>query len=179
MDLKINLATRYFFDSRKFAVATAAAFAVVLLVSFVVIANFAANAGREKRLTADIAAQKARFDASAKGVSEKEYAELLKRIGAANGIIRKKSFDWLLLLDHLEMVVPDGVVLSAIEPNMKDGTLSISGTAKEFRHLRVLVENLESSPHMSDVFLQRQSETTVGLTQRGVTFTVTCKVALS
>lgn len=179
MDLKINLATRYFFDSRKLALAMVIAFTLAIAITFFSIASFSANAGKEKRLTADVAALKARFTASAKGVSEKEYAELLKRITAANGIIGKKSLDWLLLLDRLEMVVPDGVVLSAIEPSLKDGTLRISGTAKEFRNLRMLVENLESSPHVSDVYLQSQSETAVGLTQRGVTFSVTCKVAFT
>ena len=179
MDLKINLATRYFFDSRKLALATVIAFTLVIAVSFFSIATFSANAGREKRLTADVTTLKARFDASAKGISEKEYGDLLKRIATANGIIRKKSLDWLLLLDRLEMVVPDGVVLSAIEPSLKDGTLKISGVAREFRNLRVLVENLESSPHVSEVYLQSQSETTVGLTQRGVMFSVTCKVAFT
>ncbi|WP_298438135.1 PilN domain-containing protein [Geobacter sp.] len=179
MELKINLATRYFVDTKKFSAATGSCFVVLILVLCYLVATIAGNLGREKRLTADIAALQARFSASSRGVSEKEYGLLLKQIAAANGIIRKKSFDWLVLLDRLEAAVPNGVVLSSLDPSLKDGSLKISGTAREFRGLREFVENLESASYFSDVFLQSQSEMTFGATQKGISFTLTCKVQLS
>lgn len=179
MELKINLATRYFVDARKFSVLAVSCLVPLLLVLWYLVAAVASNAGREKRLTADIAAFQARFSASAHGVPEKEYDALLKRISAANGLIRRKSFDWLVLLDRLEAAVPNGVALSSVDPNLADGSLKISGMTREFRGLRELVENLESTPQVSDVFLQSQSETAVGAAQKGISFTVICKVQLS
>ncbi|AJE03170.1 PilN domain-containing protein [Geobacter pickeringii] len=179
MELKINLATRYFVDARKFSAVTISCAVLMLLVLWYLVATIAGNAGREKRLTADIAAFQARFSASARGVSEKDYDALLKRITAANGIIRKKSFDWLVLLDRLEAAVPNGVALASVDPSPKDGSLKITGITREFRGLREFVENLESTPQVSDVFLQSQSETAVGATQKGISFTVICKVQLS
>lgn len=179
MDLKINLATRYFLDTRKLNSAFAAAIALLLLFAFFSVKGLAENAGHEKRLEGELTKLQARFATSAKGVSEKEYKELLKKISSANSILKKRGFNWLLLLDRLEVVVPDGVALSSIEPKLKDGTLSLSGNAKEFRNLRTFVENLEGEPHVSDVFLQNQSEIKKGADQKGIAFTVTCKVDFS
>lgn len=179
MDLKINLATRYFFDTRKLAYGTAAVFVLLLLLTFHNVTGMAGNAGREKRLEADIAALQARFNASAKGVSEQEYQALLKQIASANAILGKRAFDWLLLLDRLETVVPAGVTLTSIDPALKDGSLKLAGTALGFRNLRMFVENLEGSSDFSEVLLLSQGEASFGTTQKGITFNITCKVRLS
>lgn len=179
MDLKINLSTRYFVDTRKLNAALAAAIALLVLVMFFCVKGLASNAGTTKQLEGELAKLQARFATSAKGVSEQEYQGLLKKISVANGVLKKRGLNWLLLLDRLESVVPDGVALSSIEPNLKEGTLTLSGSAKEFRNLRAFVENLEGDPRFADVFLQSQTEIKQGETQRGVGFTVTCKVDFS
>lgn len=179
MDLKINLSTRYFVDTRTLNAALAAAVALLVLLTFFSVKGLAANAGHAKQLEGELAKLQARFAESAKGVTEQEYKDVTKKIAVANGILEKRGLNWLLLLDRLESVVPDGVALSAIEPKLKEGTLTLSGSAKEFRNLRALVENLEAAPSFSDVFLQDQSEIKQGENQRGVGFTVTCKVDFS
>lgn len=179
MDLKINLSTRYFVDTRTLNAALAAAVALLVLLTFFSVKGLASNAGHAKQLEGELAKLQARFAESAKGVTEQEYKDVTKKIAVANGILEKRGLNWLLLLDRLESVVPDGVALSAIEPKLKEGTLTLSGSAKEFRNLRALVENLEAEPRFSDVFLQDQSEIKQGENQRGVGFTVTCKVDFS
>ncbi|MBT1074508.1 PilN domain-containing protein [Geobacter grbiciae] len=176
MDLKINLSTRYFIDTRKLNAALAAAVALLVLVLFFVVKGVATNAGQAKQLEGELAKLQERFATSAKGVTEQEYQGIIKKISVANGILKKRGLNWLLLLDQLEAVVPDGVTLSSIEPKLKEGTLTLAGTAKEFRNLRTFVENLEGAPRFSDVFLQSQTEVKEGTDQRGVGFTVTCKV---
>lgn len=179
MDLKINLSTRYFVDTRKLNAALAAAVALLVLIMFFSVQGLASGAGRAKRLEGDLARLQARFAASAKGVSEQEYQGVVRDISVANGILKKRGLNWLLLLDRLESVVPEGVALSSIEPKPKEGTLTLSGSAREFRNLRAFVENLEAEPRFSDVFLQSQTEIRQGDDQRGVGFTVTCKVDFS
>jgi type IV pilus assembly protein PilN len=176
MDLKINLSTRYFIDTRKLNTALAAAIALLVLVMFFCVKGLASNTGHAKQLEGELAKLQARFAASAKGVSEQEYQGVLKKISVANEILKKRGLNWLLLLDRLEAVVPEGVALSSIEPKLKEGTLTLSGSAKEFRNLRAFVENLEAEPRFSDVFLQSQTEIKQGEDQRGVGFIVTCKV---
>jgi len=179
MDLKINLSTRYFVDTRLLNATLAFAVALLVLVTFFSVRGVASNAGHAQQLKGELARLQARFAASAGGVTEQEYKDVTKKIAIANGILEKKGLNWLLLLDRLESVVPDGVALSSIEPKLKEGTLTIAGTAKEFRNLRVLVENLEAEPRFSDVFLKGQTEIKQGESQRGVGFTVTCKVDFS
>ena len=179
MDLKINLSTRYFVDTRKLNAALAAAVALLVLIMFFSVQGLASGAGRAKQLEGDLARLQARFAASAKGVSEQEYQGVVRDISVANGILKKRGLNWLLLLDRLELVVPEGVALSSIEPKPKEGTLTLSGSAREFRNLRAFVENLEAEPRFSDVFLQSQTEIRQGDDQRGVGFTVTCKVDFS
>ncbi|WP_306534598.1 PilN domain-containing protein [Geobacter sp.] len=179
MELKLNLATRYFYDTRTLNTVLAAVIAALIIITFFGVKGFATDAGHEKHLEGELTKLQARFATSAKGVSEKEYQDLLKKISAANGILKKRGLNWLLLLDRLEAVVPEGVALSSIEPKFKEGTLTLSGTAKEFRNLRAFVENLEGEPRITDVFLQSQSEIKESANQRGVGFTVTCKVDFS
>lgn len=179
MELKINLATRYFIDQRRLLFATIAVVFSLLLITTYNVTQLGANAGRLKRVQADLAVLQARFDASAKGVSAGDYQRLLKHIAAANQLLAAKSNDWLAVLERLETVVPDGVTLSAVEPNRADGTLRLSGLARNFSALKMLMENLESAPFASAVFLQSQGQISAGATQQGLSFTVTCKVDLS
>ncbi|MRR07361.1 MAG: fimbrial protein [Deltaproteobacteria bacterium] len=179
MDLKINLSTRYFIDTRKLNVVLAAVVIMLVLVTFFCVKGVATNAGQAKQLEGELSKLQARFATSAKGVSEQEYRGIIKKISVANGILSKRGLNWLLLLDRLESVVPEGVALSSIEPKLKEGTLTLSGGAKEFRNLRTFVENLEEAPWFSDVFLQSQTEIKQGAEQKGVGFTVTCKVDFS
>lgn len=179
MDLKINLSTRYFIDTRKLNAALAASVALLVLMMFFCVKGLASNAGHAKQIEGELSKLQARFAASSKGVSEQEYQGVLKKISLSNEILKKRVLNWLLLLDRLETVVPEGVALSSIEPKLKEGTLTLSGSAKEFRNLRAFVENLEAEPRFKDVFLQSQSEIKEGENQKGVGFTVTCKVDFS
>lgn len=179
MDLRINLSTRYFFDTRKVNLALAAAVAILTFFLFFNVMECATDAGQAKRLEGETAKLQARFATSAKGISEEQYQALLKKISAANAILEKRGLNWLLLLDRLEAVVPGGVALSSIEPKLKEGTLTLSGSAKGFSNLRTFVENLEGQPGVSDVFLMSQTEIRQGGEQRGIGFTVTCKVSYS
>ena len=40
-----------------------------------------------------------------------------------------------------------------------------------------MLENMEGSKNFSEVYLLSQSDTKVGLTQKGITFNISCKVA--
>jgi len=176
MDIRINLATRYFYNTRKVNTAIAAVILVLLLLLAYNIASLVANVSTERALKKDMGILQARFDESAKGITEKQYRDLLKKIAEVNAVIGKKAFDWLLLLNRLEEVVPEGVALGAIDPSLKDGTLKLSGAARSFGALRSLMENLESSTHFTDVLLLNQGQLSVGEKQKGISFTVTCKV---
>ena len=110
-------------------------------------------------------------------ISDKQLKAQESRIRFANAAIERKSVNWLSLLDRLEEVVPTGVALTQIEPDRLQG-LKISGAAHSFANLRALLENMERSKNFSEVYLLSQSDAKVGLTQVGIQFSISCKVAL-
>ena len=176
MDLRINLATRYYLDSRLVNLLLGMSVLVLLVLTAAAAWSVATKFGQQKRLTSDIALLQTRFATTAKGFSEKDYQHLLTRISFANSLIAKRSVDWLALLDQVEAVVPEGLSLSSFEPGLKDASVKLTGTARGFRNVRLLVENLEGNPHFKEVFLQSHSDVSMPGDQKGVSFTLTCKV---
>ena len=75
----------------------------------------------------------------------------------------------------MEVVVPDGVMVTSLEPSLKDGKLKISGVARNFNFMRKFLENLEDSKFFTDIYLLSQTEVKVDETQKGVSFSVSCK----
>lgn len=176
MQFKTNLATRSYINTRQLNLVVSVLIAFLLLWVSLNVKDIAYNIGETKRLTKDITALDTKFKATSKGVSEKEYGVLLTKINFANAIIEKKSFNWVDLLDKLETVMPEGVALSAIEPDPKKQLLKLSGVATNFNNVRQLFENLEASNFFTNVFLENQAEIKVGQSQKGISFAITCKV---
>jgi type IV pilus assembly protein PilN len=139
------------------------------------IRNSATELGETKKLNAKLNLLEGKVGAT-KGatINEKEYQALLARIKQANSIIEEKTFDWLMLLDRLEAVVPEGIALVSIEPS-KDGGLKLAGIAKNFGNLRKYMENLEDSRFFTEVYLVSQSDSQQSDGRHGISFNITCK----
>jgi type IV pilus assembly protein PilN len=175
MKLTINLATRRYVNLRQLNVMLALGFTLLGGLAIFKVAEIARNASelaRVRGLSQGIATR-----SGGTQVSEAQLKALEPRIQFANATIEKKSVNWLSLLDHLEEVVPAGVALSEIQPD-HDQLLKIGGAARNFASLRALMENMERSKNFSEVYLLRQADTKVGLTQEGILFNISCKVAL-
>jgi type IV pilus assembly protein PilN len=140
------------------------------------IRNIATDLGAVERINRGIAVldEKAKKITGA-AVPDKAYQTLLARIKFANGLIDQKTFDWLMLFDRLEGVVPDGIAITAIEPSPKDDGLKLDGMAKDFGNLRKFMENLENSTYFTDIFLISQADTQVAPGQKGIDFHISCK----
>jgi type IV pilus assembly protein PilN len=174
MKLTINLATRRYVNLRRL---NAWLFGCMLLLGGLLlfqVREAAYNQAELSRIKEQSAASAKRSTAAP--VSQAQLKALSTKIRFANGLIEKKSVNWLKMLDYLEEVVPSGVALSQIEPNQREQLLKLAGVARTFADLRTLVENMEQSKNFSDVYLLSQSEAKVGLTQQGLQFTVSCKV---
>ncbi len=178
MRLTINLATRVYINMRKVNFLIAGSIALLMILLSVIVANIAADLGSMRRLSSGIALLEGKAAKSAgAAVSERDYQDLMAKIRFANGIIEQKTFDWLMLFDRLENVVPDGIALSAIEPDPKDRGLKIGGMAKGFGNIRKFMENLEDSKFFTDVYLVSQSAMQVSQSENGMSFQITCKAA--
>ena len=175
MRLTINLATRRYLNLRRLNAWLIVGGLIALALLVFEVRECAYTQGELQRIRAAEAALGKRPSA-APAVSEPRLKAQAARFAFANALIRRKTVNWLRLLDCLEEVVPNGVALSQIEPDQRDQLLKVSGVARGFDNLRALLENMEQSRNFSEVYLLSQSETKVGLTQKGITFAVTCKV---
>jgi len=172
MNLQINLATRVYVDFRKVNLAIALLFLAVIVWLCVDVIVSVNNYGEIRRVKEHILNLSAK-DSGVK-VPEAEYSRILANIKFANGILEKRAYDWLTLLDNLEQVVPAGISLNSLTPDAKGGQLKLSGTAINFTAIRKFVENLEMSNKFTEVFLTDQANTTVGL-KKGLNFSITCR----
>jgi type IV pilus assembly protein PilN len=173
MRLKINLATRIYIDNQRLNLGIFLVVAVSVLSLAFSVNAIVTNVWEIEKIAGEINALEGKTRGN---VGEKEYQGLLAKIGAANSIIDGKTYNWLALLDKLESVVPDGVALTAIQPEPKAEGLKLNGVAGNFQALRRFVENLEGDHSFSEVYLLGQNETKVGTSQSGITFTITCRV---
>ena len=175
MRLKINLATRTYIDSARLNVVVGVIIAFLVLALIFTVRTVATTAGEIQLTSSELALLQGKGSGKGK-VEEKEYQSLLAKVSAANTIIARKTYNWLQLLDNLEGVVPDGVAMTAIEPEQKGNGLRLSGVARSFAELRRFMETLEDARFVTDVYLNANAETKVGESQRGMTFAITCKV---
>jgi type IV pilus assembly protein PilN len=176
MKVTTNLATRRYVNLRQLNAGIMAAFLILggLLVYNVREAALnQAELTRVRELTA--AALKSRPGAAR--VEPGKQKALEERIAFANSLIARKTVNWIGILDRLEEVVPAGVALTVVEPSLKDDTVKVGGVAQSFDNLRALMENMEQSPSFSEVYLLQSGEVKVGQTQKGTSFSITCKVS--
>jgi Tfp pilus assembly protein PilN len=176
MNFSINLATRVYVDFKKVNICFVIAGVILTFWLFLSIYTFVANTAKLKKF----AEYQARLShgAETKKVSEIEYTAFLANVKNVNSILYKRSYDWLALFSNLERLVPEGVALKGLEPSEKGTILRLSASARNFSGVRRFIENLEGSQVFSEVYLTDQSATKEG-TQKGLNFTVTCKVSAS
>ena len=176
MNFSINLATRVYVDFKKVNLCFVIAGVILSFWLFFSIYTCVDNAAKMKKF----AEYKARLShgAGTKKVSESDYTAFLANVKNVNSILYKRSYDWLSLLANLERLVPEGVALKRLEPSDKGAVLRLSASARNFSGVRKFIENLESSKVFSEVYLTDQTSIKEG-GQKGLNFTVTCKVPAS
>jgi type IV pilus assembly protein PilN len=175
MKLTTNLATRRYINLPQLNAILLAGFTLFLALALFKVWEIARNAAEISRIRSQNQGLVTR--STGEQVSEGQLKLQRTRIQFANAAIDKKAMNWIGLLDRLEEVVPAGVTLTEIMPDMAL-PLKLTGVARSFANLRTLLENMESSKNFSEVYLLTQNDTKVGQTQEGLTFSITCKVTL-
>lgn len=174
--LEINLASRVYIDNRKLTIVLSVC-GVIASVLIVVNASLLLVQYQElTQIKSSIATGLDKMNKSTKPVSDKEYQQLQDKIRFANGMLQHRGYSWLIMLDRFEQVMPAGVMLTSIDPDMKTDSIKVSGVALDFQKVRTLYETMGSGTLFKDVFLVSQSRTKVGEQQQGVTFVLNAKV---
>lgn len=186
MKLTINLATRRYVNLRQLNAVLAVCFVVILLLLVYLVREVATNQAEINRIKGQMTAAN-RGPAGAPPIPAAQMNELDAKIAFANTLIERKTTNWVELLDKLEQVVPAGVMITQVDPASQPGEgekekkggqgIKVSGVALSFANLRTLLETMERTPGFSDVLLLNQGDVKEGTTQRGYSFSVSCKVS--
>ena len=75
----------------------------------------------------------------------------------AKQLMANDAFQWTLLLDRLEGLLPNGVTLRTLQPNYEKNSLLLTGIALDLSHLQLLLGNLLNT-QFTGVFLQNQAD---------------------
>ena len=155
--LSLNLATRPWYNRRLFNTVLSAAVLFQLLlivVGGVMVLNKSNELQRLKDGMRNLDEQRAR---QRSGLSQKELALHQQKLEGINVILERRSRQhWLLQLDELEGLVPDGVALTRLEPDSNVG-LILNGRCKSFADLQRLMENLSKSSRFAEAVLVSHS----------------------
>jgi type IV pilus assembly protein PilN len=174
--LNINLASRIYIDNRKVSIVLWSAGGLSLLFLALNLWLAALSYQEFSQLKSSLVGGVTAMDNGARQVSEKDFQQMQEKLRFVNGILQRQNQNWLLMLDRLEQVVPDGVMLSSIEPDKQHDSLKIAGYALDFRKVRTLYEAMAAGTLFTDVALVSQSKVKVSEQQQGVIFSLTAKV---
>lgn len=175
MRFTINLASRTYLDQRLIRRCIVAGMAVMLLLTAWNVIRISTNLGELRRLNAENATFEAKLNSRPAGVSESDFSRLLASVRFFNGVIERKSYPWLGLLDQVENATPEGIALSSLVPEMKNRAVKIDGRAKSFAQVRAYMDKLEDSKKFTDILLLSHGELLVGEKTRAVQFTISCR----
>jgi type IV pilus assembly protein PilN len=156
MRITLNLASRPFFELRPVLLRLrilAGALAVLALVLFLLLRQAEVKADRAEavahRWTSASQKLQREWQQDQALMKEPDNAATLQRSDFLNQIFIHKSFSWTTAMMDLERVLPQGVQVTSIDPQMtKEGTVMMRLRVNGPRDKVVtLVSNLEKSPH--------------------------------
>lgn len=176
MRYTINLATRTYLDHRLINRISFCVIALLLVIAGWNVTRVASNIGEQSRLNGEIAAIQSRVGAKPSDVSEAEFNRQKALIRFYNEIIDRKSVNWLRFLDLFENATPEGISLSSLTPGKNHEEWKLDGRARSFSGVQRYLEKLEGSKNISDILLLSHQNIAVGEINRGVQFSISCKV---
>lgn len=131
--LRVNLATRPFYNERGVHLALAALALTLAAVSVYDVRTFLALSAREAEVRervqrTEAQAARARTEATRlrSTLGQEELEAVLAAAREANRLIEQRTFSWTALLNHLEETLPADVMLTAVRPSPDDGAVVVT-----------------------------------------------------
>lgn len=167
MKTHFNLATAPLENNRRF-VAGASVLGIAALVAMALLFLHAVNARRSNRemraqidsLHSQIRVSLRQQEALRNEFKSPQAVEALKRAAFLNGLIQARTFPWTKMFADLEQILPPGVRVISISPQMdKDGHVRVGllvGAVNDEQELKFL-NSMDSSPVFSDVHVTQES----------------------
>jgi type IV pilus assembly protein PilN len=176
MRFTINLATRTYLNHRLLNTIGFCVIVALVAISAWNINRLASNYGEQSRIRTEIVAIESKLGVKPAGVPEAAVSLQKAHIRFYNEIIARKSKNWLNILEFFENDTPDGISLSLLSPEKKSDEWKLEGRARSFKSVQQYLEKLEASKNFSNVLLLSNQNIAAGEMERGVQFSISCKV---
>ena len=181
MELRLNLASRFYLDRRSvrrwlllLGALLALWLAVDLLYGYRYLQQWR-QAGRYLEEIDNRLAQQRGVEVSS--YTPEQLARVKEQIAAANQIIAADQFRWTALLSRLEALLPDSVAIRSLKPDYAKRTLQLSLVARDTAAMTELLDTLLNSEDMAQVFLSSQAQNSQAEGDSVVQFSLTIQEA--
>jgi Tfp pilus assembly protein PilN len=165
--LRINLATRPFYNERGVHLALAVVGIALLAVTALSAREWVRLSAREAELTArtsqeELRARDLRQEAAKirGSIRQEELDAVLLAAREANGLIDQRIFSWTELFNQLEATLPEGVMLTAVRPLVEDDQvrLTLAVVGRQVDDIDAFMSRLEETHAFREV-LSRDEQT--------------------
>lgn len=170
--LRTNLSTRPFYNERAVHAAIGLAAVVVLALTAVTVTRVIQLSRQNTELSARITrdqteADRLTRDAAAirRGLNRDELESVAAAAREANELIDQRTFSWTAFFNYIEATLPPEVMLTSVQPSIKDGVtrLSMGVLSRRTDDIDEFVEKLEASGAFENVLNAREDRTPDGL----------------
>jgi hypothetical protein len=181
MPVGLNFSRRPFRDTRPITLTVAVSILLGVLLLTVNIRDFfdfrsraAGTLSEIQRLNEKAGSSEAEAARQRSRIASSRLKELQVESGQLNAILRERNFSWIVLLSHLERVLPGDVFLTHLEPQVQgDGSaaLTLSCVGKNGASIVRTLSALAKDPHFSDPLPLSESDPEKGSAE-GFQFTI-------
>jgi Tfp pilus assembly protein PilN len=170
--LRTNLSTRPFYNERAVHAAIGAAALVVVALTAVTVTRVVQLSRENTELSARISRDQTEADrltreatAIRRGLNKDELESVAAAAREANELIDQRTFSWTAFFNHIESTLPPEVMLTSVQPSVKDGVtrISMAVLARRTDDIDEFVEKLEASGAFENVLNAREDRTPEGL----------------
>jgi hypothetical protein len=158
--LRVNVATRPFYNERGVHLGLALAGVLLLAVTAINAAAWLSLSARESALTAQTSEQEARArqlrDEALQlraSINRDELERVLASAREANALIDARTFSWTELFNYLEATLPEDVMLTGVRPLVQSGTvtLTLGVVGRDVEAIDAFMTQLEDTGAFRDV----------------------------
>lgn len=165
--MRLNLSTRPFYNERALHLLLSVLALGLAVVAAINVREVVRLSSRQTALTRAIASDEAearalrdRAAALRAGLQQEELERILQAAREANTLIDRRTFSWTLLLNHLETTLPGDVMLTAVQPGVDRGrvTVTIAVAARSVEAVDTFVQRLEQTGAFADLVSQNETQ---------------------
>lgn len=181
MELRLNLASRFYLDRRsvrRWLLLLGGLLTVWLAVDLLYGYRYLVQWRQAGTYLEELDQRQAKArGVEVSGYTPEKLARVKEQIGAANQIIVADQFRWTALLSRLEALLPDDVAIQSLKPDYAKRTLQLTLVARNTAAMTELLDAMLNSEDMAQVFLASQAQANQESGESVVQFSLTVQEA--